>query len=226
MKIRPGWKILFAAALAALAAGLLFSRPPRTAHSPAEELGEGRYRFGKVEADTLSGEISFPARVRVDRGPVRYLLNLEGYLWLDEESALVSPARLLDLQQALALLDWEFWEDYRMAVLEERPPPAGPFTLRLAREGDRDDREIPGKGGVAGLLFLGSPYFDGLVLAASPGDCLACPLYPLEREAVERLQERAGLTGGFTLPEDLLPSPESELTVIITRNDPGEEAGE
>lgn len=215
---------LVAAVLAGVAVWRLSPRPPR--QPPGEELGEGRYRFGKVEADTLGGEITFPARVRVDRGPVRYLLNLQGYLWLDEESALVSPARLLDLQQALALLDWEFWEDYRMAVLEGRSPPEGPFSLRLARERNGEGREVPGEGGLAGFLFLGSPYFDGLVLAASPGDCLACPLYPLEREAVELLQERAGLSGGFSLPDDLLPPPGSEVSVILTRTDSGEEARE
>ncbi len=222
MKNRSLLFYLLIALLASLLAARLFRRasgPEGRDAARFGKAGEEQYRLGEVLVDLESGEAVFPAEVRANADEVRFLANLRGYLWLDEESALVSPARLLDLQQALALLDWEFWEEYRLSLLEGRPVPDGGFTLRLSWEENGEIRDEAvgwsGRENPAELIFLGSPYFDEFVLGASPADCRACPLFPLEKEAIDRLQSRSGLASSFTVPEGALPPPGTAVTVTI-----------
>jgi hypothetical protein len=59
-------------------------------------------------------------RHRKGGGP--YLLYAHGYGWLEEESAIVTDARLADVQKAIALLDWKLWDDLWFRKTTQKQP--------------------------------------------------------------------------------------------------------
>jgi hypothetical protein len=106
-------------------AAFLALRQDRTARSQPTGHPDG-YRFGLVAVDTARRIISFSAQVRQDTGRVITLVGLSGYPWIQEQAALTSPARLLDFQQAIAVLDWALWDS-----LWTGKQPRHPMLLKL-----------------------------------------------------------------------------------------------
>ena len=176
---------------------------------------EGIYKIGNVSADTEKSKIWFRGKVFKDKGWVQHLVYLEGYKWLKDESAIISEARLGDLQKAIALLDWRLWDELWYKKVKSR---GLAIFLKwnerkvMARELVRAE-EAPG---IGDFIFLGSPYFDHITLEAPPGvDCKLCPMFPLEEKALREIFIRESGQSGYELNSAIFPSKGTEVSIIL-----------
>lgn len=182
---------------------------------------EAGVRFGDVIVDPAAGEIRFSGQIRQNEGWVRFLVYLCSYRWLKEEAGIISPAYLTDLQKAIALLNWQLWDQlwFRETTGQE-------IEVFLKWQGDKAEAneliELPYHLGMGDLIFLGSPFFDELFLARCTQTivCVAlkqrpqCPLFFLQ-ESVEAKFVRACGGTGYRLDGERLPPPGTRVTVII-----------
>lgn len=177
--------------------------------------------FGDVIADPAAGEIRFYGEIRQNEGWVRFLVYLSSYRWLKEEAAITSPAYLTDLQKAIALLDWQLWDQ-----LWHRQITGQEIEVSLKWQGGKADAneliQLPYHLGIGDLIFLGSPLFDPLFLARCDRTiiCVAlkqryqCPLFFLQESVKERFTRACG-DAGYHLNPERLPPPGTRVTVII-----------
>jgi hypothetical protein len=177
--------------------------------------------FGDVIIDSAAGEIRFYGEVRQNVGWVRFLVYLSSYRWLEEEAAIVSPASLVDLQMAIALLDWQLWDQ-----LWHRNVTGQEVEVLLEWQGGMAEAnellQLSYHLGIGDLIFLGSPLFDPLFLARCVQTvvCVAlqqrpqCPLFLLQ-ESVEAKFVRPSGGVGYQLDGERLPPPGTKVTVII-----------
>jgi hypothetical protein len=177
--------------------------------------------FGNVIVDSAAREIRFSGEVRQNEGWVRFLVYLSSYTWLKEEAAIVSPASLVDLQMAIARLDWQLWDQ-----LWHRNVTGQEIEVLLKWQGGRAEAnellQVPYHLGIGDLIFLGSPLFDPLFLArcAQTVVCVAlqqrpqCPLFFLQ-ESVEVKFVRPSGGVGYQLDGEQLPPPGTRVSVII-----------
>ncbi|HIC94100.1 MAG TPA: hypothetical protein EYP09_07610 [Anaerolineae bacterium] len=177
--------------------------------------GANVYKLGNVIVDTRGGEIRFAGRVRKDEGRVQFLLYAHGYKWLEEESAIVADARLADIQKAIALLDWKLWDDLWFRRKMENEP-----SLLIEWKGRRvEARELTMAEdplGIGDLIFLGSPYFDPIVLQESAlVDCSQCPYLRLEQEVLREEFERESGKSGYELNPARMPPEGADVTIIL-----------
>jgi len=154
--------------------------------------------FGDVTVCKTNFEIRFSATVQQVEGWVQHLLYLHGYQWLKEQSAIVSDARLSQLQHAIALLNEALWDKLWIGLDSDEA-----FEVRVyieyagrrvkANELVQSDEELH----VGDMVFLGCPYFDVVALgSASLADCRLCPVLPLEQKALqERFVRQNGESG-------------------------------
>lgn len=229
-----------------LAAGatlvLIFHLPHKKKIDEKITVKEGVYRIGGVNADTKKEKIWFKGRVFKDKGWVQHLVYLEGYKWLKDESAIISEARLIDLQRAIAILDWKLWDESRYGkTRNQKPDPQGhpdaeigagvPRRIRVPRRNQKlllsiqwDEKEIPAyelvlakdRLELGDFVFLGSPYFDYIALMAPPGvDCRQCPLFALEEKALRELFVRESGHSGYELNPERMPPCGTEVTIVI-----------
>jgi hypothetical protein len=176
-------------------------------------------QFGDVIVDPAAREIRFYGEVRQNEGWVRFLVYLSGgYRWLMEEAAIVSPAYLVDLQKAIALLDWHLWDKlwFRESTGQE-------IEVFLEWQGERaeanDLLQLPYHLGIGDLILLGSPLFDPLFIArykvcVALGDRFRCPLFFLQ-ESVEAKFVRPSGGAGYQLDDERLPPVGTAVTVVI-----------
>ncbi len=183
---------------------------------------EGIYRIGGITVDTEKGQIQFQAKIFKDKGWVQHLVYLEGYKWLKEESAIISEARLSDLQKAIALLDWRLWDELWYGKTENRRQRTENRKLLVSVK--RNGEEVAAqklvltedKLEIGDFIFLGSPYFDHIALEAPPGvDCRLCPIFPLEEKALGELFIRGSGRLGYELNSALFPPEGTKVTIII-----------
>jgi hypothetical protein len=180
---------------------------------------EAGVQFGDVIVDPATGEIRFYGEVRQNEGWVRFLVHLSGgYRWLMEEAAIVSPAYLIDLQKAIALLDWQLWDKlwHREITGEE-------IEVFLEWQGGGVEAnellQLPYHLGIGDLVLLGSPFFDPLFVTrykvcVALGDRSRCPLFFLQESVVEKFTRPCGSTG-YWLDGERLPPPGTRVTVVI-----------
>lgn len=184
---------------------------------PTAENDEGVFTFGGVTVCKENSEISFYATVKKDEGWVQHLLYLHGYQWLKEQSAIVSDARLPELQHGLAVLDWALWDELWQGIDSDK---AFDVRVYIEYEGVRvkadmlvdTDDDIH----VGDLIFLGCPYFDAVALGTTAVvDCTLCPVFPLEQEALsERFVRENGESGYEINTRDMFEAG-SQVQVII-----------
>ncbi len=177
----------------------------------------GVYKIGDVIVDEDRGKIQFAGQVYKDRGRVQFLVYAHGYKWLKEESAIIASIKLIDLQRAIALLDWKLWDDLCYRKESEK-------TKHLLLFLKWDGKEIAAKEvvtsedalGIGDFIFLGSPYFDPIALEASPSvDCAKCPIFPLEEKALRKEFEKPSGQSGYQLNSQLMPPEGTQVTIII-----------
>jgi hypothetical protein len=197
--------------------------------SPLSLSGPG-YQFGLVAVDTVLRRIAFPAQVARDTGQVLTLVGLTGYPWVQAVAAITSPARLLDLQSAIAALDWALWDSLWM-----RHHPNRSIALRLDALlpesivesgtapvfGEPKAGAVPDTLSFSDYVFLGIPEFDQLVLSSGEdANCSACPALIGEQKIISETMRRKSGMLGFRLRPGTLPKPGARITVnlVIGRN--------
>lgn len=177
---------------------------------------EGIYRIGDVFVDVEKRQIKFNAYVAKTEGWVQHLIYLHGYKWLKEKSAIVSCARLRDLQQAIALINRWVWDD-----LWQRKGTNKASISVLVRW---DNKKVlaqelvlaQDKLEIWDIIFLGTPYFDQIVLGNSLNvECQKCPFFSLEKKALEEIFIRESKESGYRLATKLFPPSGKELEIII-----------
>ena len=187
----------------------------------AREESKDIYEMGDIWINTQTGEIRFTGKVRKDEGWVQFLVYAHGYKWLEEESAIVSGAKLVDLQKAIAMLDYKAWDDI---WFRRKTPEASKLMLLLEwKEGGVLKRSEAKKLvktedplWIGDLIFLGSPYFDGIALRGPPArNCARCPIFSLEQMVLKEEFRRESGQLGYELDPNLLPPKGTEVTIII-----------
>ena len=208
------WILLFTGASLIVGYNLVRQRKEEGARIKAQT---GVYKIGDVTVDEDRGKIQFAGQVYKDRGQVQFLVYAHGYKWLEEESAIIAAVKLVDLQRAIALLDWKLWDDLWYRNESEK-------TKHLLLFLKWDGKEIAAKEvvttedalGIGDFIFLGSPYFDRIALEASPSvDCNRCPIFPLEEKTLRKEFEKPSGQSGYEINSQLMPPEGTQVTVII-----------
>lgn len=149
-----------------------------------QKISEMVYRIGKITVDAQKREIRFKGKVAKNEGEVLYLVYLHGYKWLEERSAIVSNAKLSDLQKAIALINWRLWDDLWVNQNNLNIPVIIKYG---SKEEKAEELVISEKKqlGILDFIYLGSPAFDPIVLESTLTACDRCPLLPLEMKLIE-----------------------------------------
>ena len=56
--------------------------------------------------------VSFSGKVAKTTGWVQFLVYVDGYKRLEDETAIIAEAKLKDLELSLTLLDWKYWNEF------------------------------------------------------------------------------------------------------------------
>lgn len=169
--------------------------------------------FGNITVDITKKEIRFMGKVTKDKGWQQFLIYVHGYKWLKEKSAIVSEAKLVDLQQAIAALDWRLWNDIYIKNIQSRD-----LSLFIEYNNCRVSSEklivSDDKLSFQDLVFIGSTYFDAAVLGNPPElSCDRCPIYNLEQEILNKKFIRKSNKTGYVVKN--MPPVGTEVTIII-----------
>jgi hypothetical protein len=169
------------------------------------------YHFGQIRLDPQKRLIEFAASVKKNNGKVKFLIYLDGYQWLKDDCAIVSDAKLADLQKAIAAIDWKLWDELwlgsklmlsRQITVEIDQQPADSFL----------EKPSP-KLGLPQLIFLGSPYFDRLVLnEGEDANCQSCNFRQSEEDLVK---EMLGSNLGYQINPRRFPAPGAKVKVTL-----------
>ena len=184
---------------------------------PSPENDEGVFNFGAITVCKVNSEISFYATVKKDEGWVQHLLYLHGYQWLKEQSAIVSDARLPELQHGFAVLDWELWDELWQGIDSEKA-----YDVRVyIKYGERKVNantlvNTSDEINVVDIVFLGCPYFDAVALGTTAAvDCALCPVFPLEQEALQERFVRENSESGYEINAHDMFDVGSKVEVVI-----------
>lgn len=184
--------------------------------SDIKKINDSQYEIGKIYLDKISREIKFNCTVLKNKSRAQFLVYLEGYKWLKEECALLSDAKLSDLQTAISFLDWKLWDELwakktnvnsKIKIyIEYRGKNIEAYEL-IHTEKNIDIRYI---------IFFGSPYFDPVVLNDSPTiNCEKCSFYDLEKKSLKEQFIRENNRSGYELNENNMPVVRTNIKVII-----------
>lgn len=189
------------------------------------------YRIGNIIIDKNKEEILFSGKVAKTTGWVQFLIYVDGYKWLEEEAAIISDARLKDLQLSLALLDWKYWDEfYYMKRGEEIDFGTDEMELLLSWKEDNKFKTIKAKETIIikktidylklpGFIFLGYPFFDPTVLdGKSHTSCLNCPFFPVEEKTLRQLFRRNSGESGYEINTEVMPPLNTEINIIIKKS--------
>ncbi len=191
---------------------------------------ENIYKIGNITIDKDNEEIYFAGRVAKTNGWVQFLIYVDGYKWLEEEAAIISNARLKDLQLCLAFLDWKYWDEfYYMKKGEEIDFETKEIELLLRWKEDNKFKTIQAKESIIiketkdylklpGFIFLGSPFFDPIVLDGRLRDsCRGCPFFPAEEKTLRQLFKRKSGESGYEINTEVMPPLNTEINIIIKK---------
>ncbi len=177
---------------------------------------QNEYEIGGLLVDPEKSEIHLTGRVVKSKGWVQFLFYAPGYKWLKEESAIIIGADLSSLQTALALLDWKLWQ--RLWEKRSRDEDIK-VTLNWGNGNNILATKLLKKANdiqFSELIFVGSPYFDEVVLGGGfSGPCSRCPLFILEEKALRKQFIRPSGKSGYFLDENLMPPKETYLKITI-----------
>lgn len=195
-----------------------------------EKAEENIYRIGNIVIDKNKEEMYFTGRVAKIKGWVQFLIYVAGYKWLEEEAAIISDARLKDLQLSLALLDWKYWDEfYYMKRGEEIDFETEEMELLLSWKEDNKFKTIKAKETIIikettdylrlpGFIFLGYPFFDPIVLDGKLRDsCLGCPFFPVEEKTLRQLFKRNSGESGYEINPEVMPPLNTKINIIIKK---------
>ena len=182
----------------------------------SNKTSKSKYEIDHLFVDTEKREIHLTGTVVKTKGWVQSLFYAYGYKWLKKESAIIIDADLSSLQTAIALLDWKLWqrlwekrsrnEDVKVTLKWEN----GNNILATKLLEEADDICF------FDLIFVGSPYFDEIVIGEGfSGPCSRCPLFALEEKALREEFIRPSGKSGYFVNEDLIPPKGTSLKITI-----------
>ena len=189
------------------------------------ERPEKEYILGTIEVSHEEGVIRFPAKVMKNSGDAMFVLYVQGYRWMEKESAIVSGARLQDLQFSLASLNWQDWDDlWNRKKTEE----TAKYKLFVAwtKDGKNFRKQatelVQAKGEkdlyLWDLVFLGSPAFDDYITDDSAyGECSRCPVFDIEKKTILGLLGDKKEEVGYNINSDNMPPQGSEVVIEIIK---------
>ncbi len=181
-------------------------------------LKEGIYQLGALVIDTTNAEIQFKAKIQKREGWVQHLIYLHGYKWLKEKSAIISEVNLINLQKAIFILDWKLWDELWREKVTERVEERELLLFVKWGEEEIAAQELvltEDKLEIKDFIFLGSPYFDHIVLKTSPCvKCKFCPIFSLEKTFKENFIRESGQSG-YELNSERMPPQGAEVSIII-----------
>ena len=186
-------------------------------------LNENECRFGNVSVNKTKKIIEFPARVVKNSGYVNFLVYARGYKWLEKSCAITGDINLPDLQNAIAFLDWKLWDRLWVGNGIPKDKDDSKGFMRVFINYDNKDKEAISfidAGGetfeLGDFVFLGSPFFDPVILRDKPGlDCGKCPAHKLEEKSLRKEFIRNSGKSGYELNENTMPPVGMEVTIKI-----------
>ena len=198
-----------------------------------EEIEENIYQIGNIVIDKNKEEVYFTGRVAKIKGWVQFLIYVDGYKWLEEEAAIISDARLKDLQLSLAFLDWKYWDEFyymkRGEEIDLNTKELKPELLLQWKE-DNKFKTIKAQDTIIirkkkdylklpGFIFLGYPLFDSIVLDSElRTSCLGCPFFPVEEKTLRQLFKRKSGESGYEINTEVIPPLNTEINIIIKKS--------
>jgi len=198
-----------------------------------EVIEENIYRIGNIIIDKNKDEIRFSGKVAKTTDWVQFLIYVDGYKWLEEETAIITQARLKDLQLSLALLDWKYWNEFYYEKTSENTDIKTPETKwELFIQWEESDKvkiiksnEIVTTKDKKNLLklhhfiFLGDPLFDQIALGNEPTtSCQGCPFFPVEEKTLCQLFKRKSGESGYEINTEVIPPLNTEVNIIIKKS--------
>ena len=197
-----------------------------------EETEENIYQISNMVIDKNKEEIYFTGRVVKTKGWVQFLIYVDGYKWLEDEAAIISDARLKDLQLSLAFLDWKYWDEfYYMKKVEkvDIKTPETDWEILIQWKEDNKFKTIQANETIIikdtkdliklpHLIFLGNPLFDQIVLEGElTTSCQGCPLFPVEEKTLRKLFKRKSLESGYEINSEIMPPLNTKINIIIKK---------
>jgi hypothetical protein len=193
---------------------------------------ENIYQISNMVIDKNKEEIYFTGRVVKTEGWVQFLIYVDGYKWLEDEAAIISDARLKDLQLSLAFLDWKYWDEfYYMKKVEkvDIKTPETDWEILIQWKEDNKFKIIQAKETIIikdtkdliklpHLIFLGNLLFDQIVLEGElTTSCQGCPLFSVEEKTLRKLFKRKSLESGYEINSEIMPPLNTKINIIIKK---------
>lgn len=172
------------------------------------------YNFGNIKVLKRKKIIKFPAKVKKNKGKVKFLIYLKGYKWLKSESAIISKSLLSDLQKSIALINWKLWDDiwYRRDIPKEKK-----LTIYVKWKKDKEEFNISAdrliynsnRLNIRDYIFMGTPFLDETVLRKGYGTsiCEKCPLYSVEKKIIKNKK--------YKLNNNIMPAVGKKVRIVI-----------
>lgn len=191
------------------------------------------YRIGNIIIDKNKEEIFFSGKVVKTTGWIQFLIYVDGYKWLEDETAIIAEARLKDLQLSLALLDWKYWNDFyyeKKAKDTDIKTPEIKWDLFI-QWGESDKLKIIKSNEIVTtkdkkdllklhhFIFLGNPLFDQIALSNEPAtSCQGCPFFPVEEKTLRQLFKRKSGESGYEINTEVMPPLNTKINIIIKKS--------
>jgi hypothetical protein len=197
-----------------------------------EETEENIYQISNIVIDKNKEEMYFTGRVVKTEGWVQFLIYVDGYKWLEDEAAIISDARLKDLQLSLAFLDWKYWDEfYYMKKVEkvDIKTPETDWEILIQWKEDNKFKIIQANETIIikdtkdliklpHLIFLGNLLFDQIVLEGElTTSCQGCPLFSVEEKTLRKLFKRKSLESGYEINSEIMPPLNTKINIIIKK---------
>ena len=170
-----------------------------------DQAGSEQYQIGDVVVDKSQGEISFPGEISQDSQPVQFLLSpqLPG---LQISHLITAEVKLVDLQNAIALLDWQHWEQLRTTN-------EAPLELLVQWPENRDIKQVKvaeivkePRLALGELMFLGTEFQWQELALTQAGLPPACPIVLPQEEPPQVVYE---------VSPSLLPPPRTKVILML-----------
>jgi len=198
-----------------------------------ERIEENIYRIGNITIDKNREEIRFSGKVAKTTGWVQFLIYVDGYKWLEDETAIIAAARLKNLQLSLALLDWKYWDEFyyeKKAEDTDIKTPEIKWDLFI-QWGESNKLKIIKSNEIVTTkdkkdflklhhsIFLGNPLFDQIALNNEPAtSCQGCPFFPVEEKTLRQLFKRKSGESGYEINTEVMPPLNTEINIIIKKS--------
>jgi len=171
----------------------------------SDQEGSERYQIGDVIVDKSQREINFPGSISQDSQPVRFLLSPQPP-GLQISCLIMAEAKLIDLQNGIALLDWKHWEQLRTTN-------EAPLELLVQWQENDDIKQVKAaeivkerRLDLVDLMFVGTEFQWQELALTQAGVPSACPIVLLQEEQPQVACE---------VSSSLLPPSGTKVTLIL-----------